>query len=135
VQLNIQEEDMRGTFGLLAMVIAMAIGMFVYSRQAQSVSGSAPNANPQTTVNVVGVKNDLIAIANAERAFNAEQGRYASLDELSSGKYISIRGGRDPYTYGVDITGSSFRVTADTSAPGAPPHLWVDETMVVQTSN
>jgi hypothetical protein len=126
---------MRGTFGLLAMVIAMAIGVFIYSRQAQSVSGSAPNANPETTVKVVGVKNDLIAIANAERAFNAEQGRYASLDELTSGKYISIRGGRDPYTYGVDITASSFRVTADTSAPGAPPHFWVDETMMVQSSN
>jgi len=126
---------MRGTFGLLAMVIAMAIGVFIYSRQAQSVSGSAPHANPETTVNLVGVKNDLIAIANAERAFNAEQGRYASLDELTSGKYISIRGGRDPYTYGVEITGSSFRATADTSAPGAPPHLWVDDTMVVQSSN
>jgi hypothetical protein len=136
VQLTIQEEDMRGTFGLLAMVIAMAIGVFIYSRQAQSVSGLAPNANPQATVNVIGVKNDLIAIANAERAFNAEQGRYASLDELTSGKYMSIRGGgRDPYTYGVDITGGSFRVTADTSAPGAPPHLWVDDSMVVQSSN
>ena len=126
---------MRGTFGLLAMVIAMAIGMFIYSRQAQSVSGSVPNANPETTVNVIGVKNDLIAIANAERAFNAEQGRYASLDELTSGKYISIRSGRDPYTYGVDITGSSFRVTADTSASGAPSHFWVDESMTVQSSN
>jgi hypothetical protein len=135
VQLTIQEEDMRGTFGLLAMVIAMAIGVFIYSRQAQSVSGLAPNANPQATVNVIGVKNDLIAIANAERAFNAEQGRYASLDELTSGKYMSIRGARDPYTYGVDITGGSFRVTADTSAPGAPPHLWVDDSMVVQSSN
>jgi hypothetical protein len=135
VQLSIQEEEMRSTFGLLAMVIAIAIGVFIYSRQAQSVSGSAPNANPETTVNVVGVKNDLIAIANAERQFDAMQGRYASLDELTSGKYISIRGGRDPYAYGVDITGGSFRVTADTSAPGAPPHLWVDDTMVVQSSN
>lgn len=126
---------MRGAFGLLALVIAMAIGMVIYSRQAQSVSGSAPNANPETTVNVIGVKNDLIAIANGERAFNAEQGRYASLDELTSGRYVSIRGGRDPYTYSVDITGSSFRVNAETSAPGAPPHLWVDETMVVQSSD
>jgi hypothetical protein len=126
---------MRGAFGLLAMVIAMAIGLFIYSRQAQSVSGSAPNANPQTTVNVVGVKNDLITIANAERQFNATEGHYASLDDLMSGNYISIRGSRPPYTYNVDVTGSSFRVTADTSAPGAPPHLWVDETMVVQSSN
>src|SRR3954451_4846406 len=106
---------MRNTFGLLAMVIAMAIGVFIYSRQAQSVSGSAPNGNPTTTINAVGVKNDRIAIANAERAVNGDQVRYASLDELSPGKYISIRGGRDPYTYGGDVAGGNFRVTADTA--------------------
>jgi hypothetical protein len=126
---------MRGAFGLLLLIVAVAIGMFIYSRQAQSVSGSAPNANPETTINVVGVKNDLIAIANAERAFNADQGRYASLEELTSGKYMTIRSERPPYAYSVDVTGSSFRVNAETSAPGAPPHLWVDESMVVQSSN
>ena len=126
---------MRGAFCLLSLIVAVAIGMFIYSRQAQSVSGSAPNANPETTINVVGVKNDLIAIANAERAFNADQGRYASLEELTSGKYMTIRSERPPYAYSVDVTGSSFRVNAETSAPGAPPHLWVDESMVVQSSN
>jgi hypothetical protein len=126
---------MRGAFGLLSLVVAVAIGMLIYSRQAQSVSGAAPNANPETTINVVGVRNDLIAIANAERAFNAEQGRYAQLDELISGKYMTIHTERPPYAYGVEVTGSSFRVNAETSAPGAPPHLWVDETMVVQSSN
>ena len=126
---------MRGTFGFLAMVIAAAIGMYIYSQQAKSVSGSAPNANPETTVNVIGVKNDLIAIANAERQFNATEGHYASLDELMSGHYITVRGSRDTYSYNVETSGNSFKVTADTSAPGAPPHLWVDESMVVQSGN
>jgi len=126
---------MRGAFGFLALIITAAIGMYIYSQQAKSVSGVAPNANPETTVNVIGVRNDLIAIANAERQFSADQGHYASLDELTSGKYLSIRGGRPPYTYNVETSGSSFRVTADTTAPGAPPHLWVDETTVVQSSN
>ena len=123
---------MRGTFGFLALLITAAIGMYIYSQQAKSVSGSAPNANPETTVNVIGVKNDLIAIANAERQYNAEEGRYASLDELTSGKYMSIRAVRPPYTYSVDTSGGTFRVTANTTAPGAPQHLWVDDTMVVQ---
>ena len=126
---------MRGTFGFLAMVIAAAIGMYIYSQQARSVSGSAPNANPKTTVNVIGVKNDLIAIANAERQFNATEGHYASLDELMSGHYITVRGSRDTYTYNVETSGGSFRVTADTTAPGAPPHMWVDDSMVVQSGN
>lgn len=126
---------MRNAFGFLAMVIAAAIGMYIYSQQARSVSGSAPNANPETTVNVIGVKNDLIAIANAERQFNATEGRYASLDELMSGNYITVRGSRDTYRYNVETSGSSFRVTADSSAPGAPPHFWVDDSMVVQSGN
>jgi len=123
---------MRGTFGFLALVITVGIGMYIYSQQAQSVSGSAANANPETTLNVIGVKNDLLAIANAERQYNAEEGRYASMDELTSGKYLTVQGSRPPYTYNVDTSGGSFRVTADTTAPGAPPHLWVDENMVVQ---
>ena len=126
---------MRGTFGFLALVITLAIGMYIYSQQAKSVSGSAPNANPETTVNVIGVKNDLIAIANAERQFNATEGHYASLDELMSGHYVTVRGSRDTYTYNVETSGSGFRVTADTTAPGAPPHMWVDEGMVVQSGN
>lgn len=126
---------MRGTFGFLALVITVGIGMYIYSQQAKSVSGSGPNANPETTVNVIGVKNDLIAIANAERQYNAEQARYASLEELTSSKYLTMSGSRPPYTYNVETSGSSFRVTADTTAPGAPPHLWVDESMVVQSSN
>lgn len=123
---------MRGSFGFLALVITVGIGMYIYLQQTTSVSGPALNANPQTTVNVIGVKNDLIAIANAERQYNAEEGRYASLDELTSGKYLSVRGRRPPYTYNVDTSGGSFRVTADTTAPGAPQHLWIDDSMVVQ---
>ena len=126
---------MRGTFGFLALLITAGIGMYIYSQQAKSVSGSAPNANPETTVNVVGVKNDLIAIANAERQYNADQGHYASLEELTSSKYLTVRGSRPPYTYNVETSGAGFRVTADTTTPGAPPHLWVDDSMVVQSSN
>jgi hypothetical protein len=126
---------MRGTLGFLALVITAGIGMYIYSQQAQSVSGSVPNANPETTVNVIGVKNDLVAIANAERQYNADQGRYASLDELTSSRYLTISRGRPPYTYNVETSSSSFRVTADTTAPGAPPHLWIDDSMQVQSSN
>ena len=46
-----------------------------------------------------------------------------------------VSSSRPPYTYNVETSGGGFRVTADTSAPGAPPHLWVDDSMVVQSSN
>jgi hypothetical protein len=122
-------------FGLLATVLAMAAGLYIYSRQGQTLAASAPGGNPQGYANITGVKNDLIAIANAERGFNIQEGRYGSIDELNSGKYITIRGERDNYTYDVQTTSSGFRVTATRSGDGTPSQLWIDETMQVQSSN
>jgi hypothetical protein len=122
-------------FGLLATVLAMAAGLYIYSRQGQTLAASAPGGNLQGYANITGVKNDLIAIANAERGFNIQEGRYGSIDELNSGKYITIRGERENYTYDVQTTSSGFRVTATRSTPGSPSQLWIDETMQVQSSN
>jgi hypothetical protein len=122
-------------FGLVATVLAMAVGLYIYSKQGQNLAASAPGGNLQSYANITGVKNDLIAIANAERSFNTQEGRYGSLDELNSGKYITIKGERGNYTYDVQTTGSGFRVTATRSTPGGPSRLWIDETMEIQTSN
>jgi hypothetical protein len=122
-------------FGLLATILAIGVGLFIYSRQAQTVSGSASGASVETIAVTAGVKNDLIAIANAERAFNAGQGRYATLDELISGNYITIRTQRPPYSYDLETTSGGFRVTATRSTPGSPAQLWIDESMSVQSSN
>jgi hypothetical protein len=40
------------------------------------------------------------------------KGKYASLDELISGNYITIKGERPPYIYDVETTSGSFRATA-----------------------
>ena len=84
---------------------------------------------------IAGVKNDLIGIANAERGYMASQGRYASLEELTSGNYITIRGERPPYFYDVQTTDDSFRVTATRTTKGAPAQLWITENMQVQASD
>src|SRR5436189_158002 len=82
--------EMGRILGFAGIMVAMAVALFFYSKQAQSVSGPAGNGG-QSAINITGVKNDLIAIANSERAFFAQESRYAPLDELVSAKYLSIR--------------------------------------------
>ncbi len=126
---------MKGAFGILATVISMAIGVYIYSLQVKTLTPDAGPSNAGEVANITGVKNDLIGIANAERGYLASQGHYASLDELISGNYISIKGERPPYIYDVEINPGSFRATATRTTKGAPAQLWITETMQVQASD
>lgn len=119
--------------GLLGVVVAMAIGLYVYSSQVKTMQAS-PTSDPATAANITGVKTDLLSIANAERGYLAQEGHYASLDELVGGKYLTISGSRPPYTYDVETDNDGFRVTATRSGPGSPAKIWVDQTMEVQSS-
>lgn len=121
--------------GFLGTIITMAIGMYIYSVQVKTLTPGAGGGNPEEVATIAGVKNDLIAIANAERSYLASQGKYASLDELKSTNYISIRGERPPYIYDVETTSSTFRATATRTVKGAPAQLWIDESMQVEASN
>lgn len=121
--------------GFLSLVITMAIGMYIYSLQVKTLTPGAGSGNPAEIAPITGVKNDLISIANAERGYMATEGKYASLEELISGHYLSIKGERPPYTYDVETTSSGFRVTATRTTKGAPAQLWITETMEVQASD
>ena len=119
--------------GFLSLVIAMAVGMYIYTQQIKSTSPAGTN-NPEGTVNIVGVQNDLLSIARAEREYQAEKGSYASFDELVSANFITVKGERPPYSYQVDASESGFRATATRSTPGSPAQIWIDETMQVHSS-
>ncbi|HMD17269.1 MAG TPA: hypothetical protein VKH18_11425 [Terriglobales bacterium] len=122
-------------FGFLGTVITMAIGMYIYSLQVKTLTPGPGNGSPTEVATITGVKNDLVGIANAERGYQATQGKYASLEELISGNYITIKGERPPYVYDVEITSGSFRATATRTTKGAPAQLWITETMEVQASD
>jgi hypothetical protein len=122
-------------FGFVGTIVTMAIAMYIYSLQVKTLTPSGGSGNPQEFATIAGVKNDLIGIANAERGYLATQGKYASLDELRSGNYISIKGERPPYIYDVETTSGSFRATATRTTKGAPAQLWITETMEVQASD
>jgi hypothetical protein len=86
-------------------------------------------------VDLIGVKNDLLAIAQAERSHAALQGGYVSLDALRSGGDLSMaRNNRGPYNYSAEVSDSSFRVVATYTGPpnsGMPSSLSIDQTMQV----
>jgi hypothetical protein len=136
VELN-EEELMGRLFGFLSVVIVMAVGMYIYSRQMQSSSAQAGATNPQGAINITGVKSDLISIASAERRYFATEGKYASLDELISTNNITVARQRPPYSYEVQTSASGFRVVATRSGDnisGTPAQLSVDENMEFQAT-
>jgi hypothetical protein len=122
--------------GFLGTIITMAIGMYIYSLQVKTLTPGAESGNSEEVATIVGVKNDLLGIANAERGYLASQGKYGSLDELISGNYVRMKSERPPYIYDVEISSSSsFRASATRTTKGAPAQLWITETMQVQASD
>ena len=117
--------------GFVGLMMAMAVGLYIYSKQVETIAAPGGAATPEVAANIAGVKNDLISIANAERGYFASEGRYGSLDELVSGKYITIKGERPPYVYDVSTTSSGFQATATRTTPGAPAQLAIDESMQI----
>jgi hypothetical protein len=108
----------------------IAFGAYkMYFAQMQSTSGAAP----AQSISAAGVKNDLIAIGQAERMYQAEHGSYATLDQLgSSGSMSMIKSGRDGYTYSVSPSGNSFRAEARcSSSNSACTGYAIDETMEI----
>jgi len=118
--------------GFISLILALGIGAYLYMKQTRSVT-SGGTANPVATVDLIGVKNDLMAIAQAERAHNAMHGNYVSIDDLrSSGELTMPRNNRDAYNYSADVSDSSFKVSATwsgTATAGVPHSISVDQSM------
>jgi len=111
--------------------------MYIYSKQIQATSApGGATANPRAAVDVVGVKNDLIAIAQAEKRYWATNGKYTSIDELISNGGISMqKPSRGPFSYSSDFSDEGFTITATNSsgAGGEPKTMSIDQTMQVKT--
>ncbi len=124
---------MRAALGIVALLVGVAVTLFIY-KNSLTQSQAAGAGTPAQTINVVGVKNDLLSIAQAERGYQAEHGSIASLDELVSSGAMSLKkSGRDGYTYDVGSSGDGFRVTARCSgAVAGCTNYVVDQSMEVR---
>lgn len=130
---------MKGMIGLL-IVAAISVGAYLFFLK-QAARG--PGMVATQAISTTGVKNDLIAIAQAERMYFVQNGSYTDLATLASSGTMNItRTSRDGYTYSVETSGNGFIVTANYTAPPlempagvAPPHFptfTVDQSMEVR---
>ncbi|MGZ4788622.1 MAG: hypothetical protein ACXVZX_08875 [Terriglobales bacterium] len=124
-------------FGFVGLLIVLGVGFYIYKQQI--VSTSAPGgstSNPRATIDVTGVRNDLIAIASAERRRYASDGKYVDIGDLISNGDISMQSpSRGPFSYSSSVTDSGFTITATYSGndPGAPRRMSIDQTMQIST--
>ncbi len=122
--------------GFVGLVVVLAVGAYIYSRQVKGLSPKG-TANIRANVDLTGVRNDLLALAQAERRHFATEAKYASLDDLvASGEVLQSRTSRGPYTYSVDFTDSSFVITATCSGEppaGLPRTFSVDQDMQLRS--
>jgi Tfp pilus assembly protein PilE len=127
--------------GLVSLLLTAAIGLGIYM---YTLKQAAPGPGMVVTQNisVTGVKNDLVAIAQAERMYYTQNGSYADLPTLTTTGTMNIaRTSRDGYTYSVEPSGNAFTVTATYTAPPVenpagvtPPHFptyTIDQTMEI----
>lgn len=124
---------MSRTLGLIGVLIALAIGAYLYTQQAKQAS-PAGAGNVRPTIDVAGVKSDLLVLANAERGQFALEGKYASLEELVAKGSVSMRS-RPPYRYSAEVSETGFRITATYEGPpasGAPRTISIDESMQIR---
>jgi hypothetical protein len=120
-------------FGFLTLIIVVAVGAYIYMRQTQSVM-TAGTSSPTATVDLIGVKNDLLAIAQAERAHGATHGGFVSIDELrSQGDLSMARNNRGPYAYSAEVGDGNFRIVATYSGsdPSMPKTISIDQSLQI----
>jgi len=123
---------MRAMLTLLAIVISMGIAYWIY---ASSLKPSGSSGAPSQVVSTVGVKMDLLSLAQAERIYQASHGSYASLEQLySSGTLIARRNAHAGYAYSSDVSSDGFTITARCqSQPQAScPSFSIDQSMQVR---
>ena len=119
------------SFGFVILVVVVGAGAYLFTRQAKSVSNITGSS--LSVIDVIGIRNDLIAVANAERRYFVLHAKYASLDELRRNGDTHIPTRQD-YTYSSEASETRFKISATYSGPDpkAPKHISIDETMSVK---
>jgi len=73
-------------FGLIAVVIVLGVGLFMYQRSIEQLPGGAP----QEQIDTVAIRQRLLTIAQAERQYQAGNGKYATLEQLENDNLLPV---------------------------------------------
>lgn len=122
---------------LLSILITVAVGMGMYVMFMKG-SVSSAGGSPMSAISTSTVKMQLVQIAEAEKAYNVENNSYGTIEQLSSGGWLTLKT-PDPthYTYSADPSPEGFRVMArhDDAKGGKSkdyPTMSIDQTGKVQ---
>jgi hypothetical protein len=125
----------RSIGSLIGILVVAAVVGILYKYYFSENQQAAPASHPQQTIDVTGVKNDLLGMAQAERIYQTEHSSYGSLDDLvSSGAMTMRKPGRDGYTYEAQVSAESFRIIAHCPSATLPncTSYAIDQTMEIQ---
>lgn len=128
---------MKSLGSLIGLLVVAAVVGLVYKYYFTQSQEAAPIAHPTQTIDVVGVKNDLLGIAQAERMYQTMHNSYGSLDDLVADHAMNMRKtGRDGYTYDAETSSDSFRIIAHCPSATVPGCLSysIDQTMEITTA-
>jgi hypothetical protein len=117
-------------FGLIAVVIVLCAGFFIYQRRVADVTVSG---SPQEQIDVTAIRQRLLTIAQTERQYQAGNGKYATLEELAAENLLPGGTEQRGYTYTAQVSATGFIITATPTdrAKTGWPTLEVTETMQV----
>lgn len=131
---------MSRALSFVALLAVLVIGSYIYLKQVKSVSPAGvegSTANPQATIDLAGVKRDLLQFAKVEQQHLATDGKYVSLDEMRSAGDTGLPAeSRGPFRYSIEVSDNSFAVTATyTGQPinGVPAKMSVGPEMNIVT--
>jgi len=118
-------------FGLIAVIIVLGVGFYVYQQRATTMAPGG--ASPTEQIDVTAIRQRLLTIAQTERQYQASNGKYATLEELSSENLLPGGTEQRGYTYTAEIRSNGFTITATPSDPAKRdwPTLQVTESMTV----
>ncbi len=121
---------------MIGLLVVALIGVLTYKFYFSNMDAAGTStATPMETIDAVGVKNDLLGIAQAESTYQVEHNTYTSLDELvSSGAMTMKKTSRDGYVYEVQPSETSFTAIAHCPAATKPgcASLEIDQTMQIR---
>jgi hypothetical protein len=133
-----QNSSMRA---LVAILVAAALVFGIYHFYFKKMPVTDEGTAPTQAISLIGVRSDLLQIAQAEGGYIALNGHCAPMDELISSKSLALsQPERDGYSYSIECSGGEFTVTARhaPAAAGSPiryPTLAIDRSMQVREIN
>jgi hypothetical protein len=125
---------------VVSLLFTVAIVLGTYALYLKS-SVSSTGGHPISAISTTHVEMQLLQIAQAERAYNAQNGSYATLEQLDSSGSLTLRTpDPDGYAYSVDASPAGFMATASHAGGNGGesadyPTLSIDQTMTVHAGN